>query len=132
MGYVEIPQNLLVLSGLSALTYGGARAVTTQKLKNGKSNGDIKDPQRENLKPASFYNLVQNDKDKPDIGDFQMLFITLLAIVVYFVTAFHFLGALSLASHITLPDVDTTLLSGFGISQGSYLVKKMASNVGEG
>ena len=30
-GRVNIPQNLLILSGLSALTYGGAKAITTSK-----------------------------------------------------------------------------------------------------
>jgi hypothetical protein len=31
-GRVNIPQNLLILSGLSALTYGGAKAITTSKV----------------------------------------------------------------------------------------------------
>ncbi len=31
-GAVSIPQNLLVLSGLSAITYGGAKAITTAKV----------------------------------------------------------------------------------------------------
>jgi hypothetical protein len=32
----------------------------------------------------------------------------------------------SLRRHVTFPDVDTTLLSGFGLGQGAYLIKKMA------
>jgi len=33
---------------------------------------------------------------------------------------------------MTLPDVDTTLLSGFGIGQGAYLIKKLAAPLGKG
>jgi hypothetical protein len=32
LGGITIPQNLLVLSGLSAITYGGAKAITTSKV----------------------------------------------------------------------------------------------------
>ena len=42
------------------------------------------------------------------------------------------MGELKLATQVTLPDVDTTLLASFGIGHGAYLIKKAALKPGEG
>lgn len=51
VGGIGIPQNLLLLSGLSALTYGGAKVITqsqvnskpNSKLSSSKDNGSLSD-----------------------------------------------------------------------------------------
>ena len=48
----------------------------------------------------------------------------LLAAGVYLVQMLAFLQAVPLSASVSLPDVDSTLLSFFGIGQGAYLVKK--------
>jgi hypothetical protein len=141
-GAVNIPQNLLVLSGLSALTYGGAKAITTAKV-NAAANpiqpvaGAVALPPNPDPKNALqpgqerfFRDLVQNDVGGFDFGDFQMLVVTFLAIAMYLILIFHFLGSIDSTKTLTLPDVDTTILSAFGLGQGAYLAKKAAGNVG--
>lgn len=124
VGGIDIPQNLLLLSGLSVLTYGGAKVITQSQVN---SNPDSKIGS--NDKP-SLKDFVTDDTDNTDFGDLQMSFITLLAVVVYLLQLFNFLGTLELYRLVTLPDVDTTILSIFGLSQGAYLTKKAAVATG--
>lgn len=131
LGGISIPQNVLVLTGLSALTFGGARLITTQKV-SGTSPTDISAPKQRAMKPHLIADLMQNDDGKPDIGDFQMIFLSALAVIIYVWSGFHFMSHIELRTTITLPDVDTTLLSTYGIGQGAYLVKKLASDPGTG
>ena len=180
---VEIPSNLLALTGLSALSFGGAKAITATKVDNisktvaakaedvAKAQQQLNaagaaqaaaplalvavhdqavqaatravasaaaeadaaaNPKPQAAAPNIVRDLIQNDKGDPDIGDFQMIFITLLAAITFVIAGFNFLGAIEQSAHIKLPDVDTTLLSGFGIGQGAYLIKKMAAPLGQG
>jgi hypothetical protein len=181
LGGVGFTTNLLALTGISALTMGGAKAVTTTKLDNAMQDtaakaaaapkvtaplasaaadlaaapatskaataieeaavtaaeaiaADVKaatEPKPPADAPNFKLDLFLNDKNQVDIGDFQMIFIAVLAVVVFLLTGFHFLGLIPREA-TTLPDVDTTLLSSFGIGQGAYIVKKMASKPGEG
>lgn len=131
LGGIAIPQNVLVLTGLSALTFGGARLITTQKVA-GTSPNDIGAPKQPAMKPHLIADLMQNDDGKPDIGDFQMIFLSALAVIIYVWSGFHFMSHIELRTTVTLPDVDTTLLSTYGIGQGAYLVKKVASDPGAG
>jgi hypothetical protein len=184
---VDIPANLLALTGLSALTFGGAKAITTTKVDNAAKDAvnksadaatagaqadaaaaratqaqtagappevieahkrlatiaadmvkkladeaaAAKTPKPKGT-PNILADLIQNDQGDPDIGDFQMIFITLIAAITFAIAGYNFLGAIAQSAHVTLPDVDTTLLSGFGLGQGAYLIKKMASKPGEG
>jgi hypothetical protein len=122
IGGVGLPQNLVVLTGLSAFTFGGAKVITAQK-----------DPAKRAATNSNILNdLVQNDKGKADLGDFQMMLIVVSAVVIFVLSSFHFLATLTLETPISLPDADTTLLSGFGIGQGAYLIKKAALKAGEG
>jgi hypothetical protein len=125
VGGIGIPQNLLLLSGVSALTYAGAKVITQSQV-NSKpgSKPDAKDGK---ASPADF---VTDDQGNTDFGDFQMTVITILAVGVYYVQIFNFLGALKLYKSVTLADVDTTILSIFGLSQGAYLTKKAAVAAG--
>jgi len=125
VGGIGIPQNLLLLSGLSALTYGAAKVITQSQVN---SNPDSKleaDPNKAGLQnEVGLQNFVTDDDGRTDFGDLQMSFITLLAVVAYLLQLFNFLGVLELHRLVTLPDVDTTILSIFGLSQGAYLAKK--------
>jgi hypothetical protein len=125
VGGISIPENLLVLSGISALTYGGAKVITQSQV-NSKpgSKTDALDNK------AGLKDFVTDDTGNTDFGDLQMSFITLLAVVVYLLQFFNFLGTLELSQSVILPDVDTTILSVFGFSQGAYLTKKTAQATG--
>jgi len=76
--------------------------------------------------------LVTNDSGQADFGDFQMILITAAAVVIFLLSACYFLGMLSFETNVTLPDIDTTLLSTFGLGQGAYLLKKAALKLGDG
>jgi hypothetical protein len=126
---VNIPQNLLWLSGLSALTFAGAKGITTSKVQSAIQTG-VPNP-KPSAQVPSFWNLVQNDTGSFDIGDFQMLIVTFLAVGTYFVLVFNFLGSIELRKIVELPDLDTTILATFGLGQGAYLAKKAVGNVGQ-
>jgi hypothetical protein len=162
-GHVNIPQNLLLVSGISALTYGGAKAITTAKVDSAVqaiasqasggqavtnqaiaslamaaevdpknlSSQDIATKRRIVPTTANFFaNLVQNDVGAFDFGDFQMLIMTIVAVGMYLVLFFHFLAFVENTTSVLLPDVDTTILTSFGLGQGAYLTKKAAGDVG--
>jgi hypothetical protein len=124
IGGIGIPQNLLLLSGVSVLTYAGAKVITQSQVN---SNPESK-PNSTN--GASLSDFVTDDNGHTDFGDLQMTMITLLAVVVYLFQLINFLGVLKLYKSVTLPDVDTTILSIFGLSQGAYLAKKAAVATG--
>ena len=71
---------------------------------------------------------VKNDKDQFDLGDCQMLVVTLLAVGMYLALVFHFLGTIEARAGVDLPNVDSTILASFGLGQGAYLAKKAAGN----
>lgn len=135
VGGVNIPSNLLLLSGMSVLTFGGAKAITTSKVNAEKAKPDgSQDPKNaKTATPNLLRDLTQSDSTsgRLDFGDFQMLVVTLIAVGTYLVLVFRFLGAIQTATTITLPDVDTTLLAAFGLGHGAYLTKKAVGNVGE-
>lgn len=153
LGGVNLPQNLLLLSGMSALTFAAAKGITMHTIDQAK-NDARKEAREDKLVPVAtavkeaelkakpmagadgtserglFANLVYDDKGDPDIGDFQMIVVTLLAVGVYFAQIFAFLGSMEKLSIVTIPDVDTTVLAAFGIGQAAYLTKKYAGKNG--
>lgn len=156
LGNIAIPQNLVILTGLSALTFGAAKAITVTKLDDAKTNStvaqaaapggpantpaeraaadravDLKVKDDPTRKPR-FRDLVRDDTGCLDLGDFQALFITVLALILYLISGYAFLTALPVSADIRLPDVDTALLSVFGLGQGAYLIKKAVSPAGKG
>lgn len=116
VGAIDIPQNLLILSGISAGTFAGAKLVTANRVALGYS--------KPTANTASPVNLFTNDHGQFDLGDFQMFAWALLAAGVYLLQMIAFLKTLPLSASVSLPDVDSTLLSFFGIGQGAYLAKK--------
>jgi hypothetical protein len=162
LGGLGIQQNILMLSGLSGLTFGAAKAITQNKAddeakkkaddeakkkadEEAKSrstedrnmgpatgNGSSGTPKRQDPVVPNFPgDLVLDNKGKSDLGDLQMLVISLIAVIIYFLSVFHFLGSLELVKNVSLPDVDTALLTAFGLGQGAYLIKKSAGKLGE-
>ncbi len=151
IGGIDIPQNLLALSGISALTFAAAKGITVAKVDAANaalaaaaaSGAPARaaaaapaatapvGPKSGDATPSFPGDLVTNDKGAVDVGDFQMLVVTLLAVLVYLVQVFNFLGSIELARIVTLPEVDTALLSSFGLSQAAYLTKKSLGRVGE-
>lgn len=141
LGGIGIPENVLILSGLSAFSFGGAKVITVQKALNAEKAAAAPAPAAgkpaatapaPDPGPSLLRDLVQSYSGQYDLGDFQMLLVTLAAVVIFGVSGYHFLGSLPVEYTTSLPDIDTTLLSGFGIGQGAYLVKKAAAKLGEG
>lgn len=128
-GCVAIPGKLLILSGLSAFTFAAAKTIRRVKESRaaararGGSPGDEKPAARP---PRARFpaDLVRDPGGPPDLGRFQMVVVTLLAVAVYVIRVFACLGQVELAGTTSLPDVDTTILGAIGISQGAYLAKK--------
>ena len=131
IGGVGITENVMALTGLSALSFGGAKVITTQKIRNA-TQPNQPAPKPPAAQPHLLTDLVQNDSGQADLGDFEMILVTLAAVGIFAVSAFHFLGALALDTSVMLPDVDSTLLASFGIGHGAYLVKKAALKLGDG
>ena len=138
VGGINIPPDLAAVSGISALTLGGAKAITTSKHNAAVAAGDT--GKVSGRDPSFPFDLFHSDKPAHnpavDFGDFQMVIVTMLAIVTYIVQIFYFLGTTasflpSLGKPVSLPDVDLTILATFGLGQGAYLTKKYAGNPGE-
>jgi hypothetical protein len=140
IGGVGVTANVIALTGLSALSFGGAKVITTQKTSPSPPAGgplnipsQLLRPQKlPALSPRLLTDLFQNDRGDADFGDFQMILVTLAAVAIYFSSAFVFLGNIWPEKTVILPDLDTTLLSAFGLGQGAYLVKKAAMKPGDG
>ena len=119
LGGVNIPQNLLLLSGMSALTFTAAKGITVSKIQNARAAGVA------NSKPSAtaarfWADLTSNDNNEFDLGDFQMLIMTFLAVGTFLALIFHFLGSLEARTVVYLPDVDTTILALFRIGHGAH------------
>jgi hypothetical protein len=159
IGQISIPEHLLLLSGMSAFTYAAAKGITTSKVNDAQAQG-IADPKNTAESPSLLKNLTHDDglaatavavapKDiagehpmallklerlpSLDLGDTQMVIVTLLAVATYLYLILHFMGDSALVYDATtkLPDVDSTILSIFGIGQGAYITKKAVGNVGQ-
>jgi hypothetical protein len=149
IGGVSIPQNLLILSGISAFTFGAAKVITSGKVRDAQEKAENAARQaggaaainvaavwaqaEQEVKPTanapSFpSDLLRDDHGRPDLGDIQTVIIVLLAVGVYIMEVFHFLGTIELRRVVTLPDVDTTILAIFGLGKGTYLIKKYAKD----
>jgi hypothetical protein len=190
---VALTANVMTLTGLSALTFGAAKAVSAQKAETAsneaapkiataavtaaQSNGVVEptlsalkeavtkagsnkaltmadqvltaagipaatitavgaairgsinavNPDMSAAAPSLRNDLFQNNEGQVDLGDFQMILIAVGAAIIWGVSCFTAMGTLAYQVHVTLPDVDTTLLAGFGIGQGAYLAKKVAT-----
>lgn len=150
-GSIDIPTNLLLLSGMSTFTYGAAKGITTSKVNDAQAQG-VPDPKTPAAAPSFLLDLTHDDgspattgiasdgtplliaakKPSLDMGDTQMVMVTLLAVVSYLYAVVHFMGGPRLTEATTyMPDVDTTILSIFGLGQGAYITKKAVGNIAQ-
>jgi hypothetical protein len=127
LGSIGIPANLLALTGLSGLTFAGAKAITTQKVATAAAITGA--PTKTNASPSFPGDLVNDDNNHFDFGDYQMIIITLIAVLTYLTISYHFLANLEARAAIQLPDVDGAILALFGVGQGAYLTKKATSDI---
>jgi hypothetical protein len=127
-GGVDIPMALLGLSGMSALSFAGAKQIVVSRIDQHAGNAAAVKPP--SLIGARFpTDLVTDDSGhRPDFGDFQMLIVTLLAVGVWLASFFHWMAVIPHADRVMLPNVDTTILGTFGISHSAYLAKKFAGD----
>lgn len=130
VGGVAIPENLLLLSGISALTFSGAKGIVQSRQNNARATGDRAEIRQPADKPRPS-DLFTNDAGVPDLGDFQMVVITLIAGLVYTSQVVSFFAVVDLCAEVSIPDVDATLLGIFGISHGAYLTKKFVGGDSE-
>jgi hypothetical protein len=125
-GGIGIPMSLLALSGMSTLTFAGAKQITMSRIVR---SGDDRAKAPPLSGPRFPRDLVNDDSGhRPDIGDTQMVVVTLLAVAMYIVRATDWLGTLPSTTAASMPDVDGTLLGALGIGQGAYLAKKYAGD----
>jgi hypothetical protein len=137
-GGIGVDAKLLALAGISAATFGAARANTTIKaalapggIGAALAPGGAKGPPGRRLSRWEYlWDLFTNDQGTLDLGDFQMIALNAVAILVYLVLSIEFLSSLAFASHVDLPPVDDTLLGGTATAQGAYLLKKFGSHLG--
>ncbi|SCY31271.1 hypothetical protein SAMN05216420_104204 [Nitrosospira sp. Nl5] len=124
VGGVDIPPNLLILSGISVLTFTAAKAITAGKVEKAAAEG--KPDLKVSAAAPQATDLISNDLNRTDLGDFQMVIITMLAVIIYAISAVEFMESIEFRRVVTMPDVDATLLSIFGLGQAAYLGKKAA------
>jgi hypothetical protein len=140
-GGIAIPANVLAMTGLSSLTFAGAKMIAVGK-NGGRLPAAAPAPDTAAAAPGTQKqkaavpnwraDLFTNDQGELDFGDFQMILIAWLAVVIYLVSVYLALANLPLAAHVSLPDVDGSLLAAFGVGQATYLAKKAALPVGTG
>lgn len=124
VGGVDIPPNLLILSGISVLTFTAAKAITSGKVESAAAAG--KPEIKTAAEAPKATDLITDDSNRTDLGDFQMVAITILAVIIYAISAVEFMEEIEFRRVVTMPDVDATLLSIFGLGQAAYLGKKAA------
>ena len=159
-GTISIPQNLLLLTGVSAFSFAAAKGLiqsrvdaatrpplgtATEKVESKVAATERKEVTvRADADPVTVakivgareprfpHDLFHDDQGRVDVGDFQLVVLTLLAVVTYVATIFNFLGTIESRKLVTLPDIDGTILAAFGLGTGAYLAKKLVGDAGGG
>jgi hypothetical protein len=130
VGGLDVPTNVLVISGASVAGFAGAKQIVASQV--ARTKGFL--VSAKTLPPFGSRfprDLVTDDTgQRPDLGDIQMLLITLIAAGMYVVQLAGWLQALPLAAHATLPDIGGIAAGLFGAGQAAYLGKKLAGDTG--
>lgn len=112
----EIPPNLLIVSGASAGTMLLAKGITSSYVQSGTIS---KTP----AEKSNLSNLVNDDENYSNLSKIQLLSWTLVAIGIYLISIL----PQSVKSNGGLIDIDSTLMVLMGLSQGTYLGKKLVT-----
>jgi len=129
-GYLEqlpsVPQNLLILMGISAGTMAGAKAITQTQVNQRKIVKAAPDPRDQQ---SGMGALVNDDDAVPDLTKIQMLGWSLLIAAIYLSRVVQMVHAYDARDNdlTQLPDIDTALMVLMGVGHGGYLAKKSAS-----
>ncbi len=115
----EVPANLLVLMGISGGAMVISKGITVYNLSRGTATKSHETP-----KGCSLKYLICDDDGEPALNKLQMIAWTFIAIGIYLVLLTRQVSATALA---VLPNVDDSLLVLMGISQGTYLGKRLVS-----
>jgi hypothetical protein len=124
----NIPPNLLVALGISAVTTTGAAAVTASNVDSGRQ---VK-PRAQNLGLAPIF---EGDDERPDLGKVQLMAFTLIAILVFLGMVFQEIAAIPGLAAMTppvtpansLPDIDASLMALMGLGSAVYLGGKLVT-----
>jgi len=122
----QIPQNVLFALGLSVTSAVAAKAITSSQV--------AADPDSKTSEAAPSYDpsaLVRDDgADTASLTKVQVLFWTVIGIVVYVNSAFHDLTTLvpCTGPACAFPDIDTTLMIFMGLGHATYIGGKLVSN----
>lgn len=139
----DIPPHVLTAMGFSSITFVGAKAITTTQISAGKvvKAGLSADAASTN---SPWMYLVTDDDGNLDLGKFQMLIWTLLAVIIFIIGAYQIIcnllppGAVHVKVLINipaqkgdgdhsglLPDINEALMVLMGLGQGTYLGHKL-------
>lgn len=145
LGGVDLTSNLLALMGISGVAAGGAKAITTLKDTTGRQQNALADagtppgapppapaPVKTTGTPQFWRDLTRNDAGEWDMGDVQVLVVTVIAVIAFAMVVIEYWGTgIQLVAHTTLPDVNIGLTALFGGGIATYLLKKIGGTVGQ-
>jgi GH25 family lysozyme M1 (1,4-beta-N-acetylmuramidase) len=122
----QIPQNVLFALGLSVTSAVAAKAITSSQV--------AADPDTKDVAATPSYDpsaLVREDgATTASLTKVQVLFWTVIAIVVYVNSAFHDLTTIvpCTGPACAFPDIDTTLMIFMGLGHATYIGGKLVGN----
>jgi hypothetical protein len=116
----EIPTNLLILIGISSGAMLISKGITISQLSRGTAVRSDRVP-----KGYSFKYFICDDSGQPSLNKFQMVAWTFIAIGIYIFLVTREVGNSAMP---VLPNIDDSLLVLMGISQGTYLGKRLVSS----
>ncbi len=122
----QIPQNVLFALGLSVTSAVAAKAITSSQVA---ADPDSKNPALEPSYDPSA--LVREDgSTTASLTKVQVLFWTVIGIVVYVNSAFHDLSTIvpCRGPACAFPDIDTTLMIFMGLGHATYIGGKLVGN----
>jgi len=116
-GWISVPSNLLILMGFSIGTAVASRAIKVEQIKSGALPDSSPD----------LSSLTTYRDGRTDLIKIQMLIWTLIAVVVYLIYLWRYMGNEGfLGEHPTpLPDIDTAFMILLGASQGGQVVNQL-------
>ena len=129
--WLSVPSNLLILMGISVGTAVASRAIKVQNLPP-KPEG----VRSENIPINEKSSLTEDSNGKTDLVKIQMLIWTAIAVIVYLTILWRFMingcyllnptGTCVASWGNSLPDIDSAFMVLLGVSQGGYVVNKLA------
>jgi len=127
-----VPTNLLIAMGISVATAVSAKSIAVKSAASAAAAPP--DPQA----PPSKSGIFSDDTGSPDLGKFQLVLWTLIAVGVFLSEVFAIMQHPSCppfdpkvgaaACTLSLPDIGQTLMILMGLGNGAYIGKKIAES----